>query len=442
MSGEATRAMRDTASATLQRWLDRAVPATPQERAAALWSFAYFFMLLAGYYVLRPLRDQMGIAGGVKNLPWLFTATFVALLVVQPFYGALVAKLPRTRFIPIVYHFFAANLALFWLLLILQVDTPLVARVFYVWVAVFSLFTVAVFWSFMADLFTADQGKRLFGFIGAGGTAGTLLGPLITIWLSVRVGPVNLLIAAVVLLEAAVFCVWRLEHVATAYTGAREEPPRLGGSAFAALTEVIRSPYLLGIAAWISLQSFCATILYLQQIHLVAAGVHGTGAQTRVFATIDLVVSVLTLAIQVFATGQLLKRLGAGVTAAALPAVYVLGFLALFFVPTLMMVLVVQVVQRWMHFAFSNPARQVFYTVLSREEKYKAKNLIDVVVYRGSDALHGWVFDGLQAIGLKLGAIALVSVPVAAIWLVLSASLGRAQERRATFLTTDAAAAE
>jgi AAA family ATP:ADP antiporter len=439
MSGEATRALRDS---TLQRLLDRAVPATRQERAAALWSFGYFFMLLAGYYVLRPLRDEMGIAGGVRNLPWLFTATFLTLLVAQPFYGALVAKLPRTRFIPIVYHFFAANLALFWLFLILHVDTPLVARVFYVWVAVFSLFAVAVFWSFMADLFTADQGKRLFGFIGAGGTAGALLGPLITILLSVRVGPVNLLIAAVVLLEAAVFCVWRLESVATVYTGAREQPPRLGGSAFAALPQVIRSPYLLGIAAWISLQSFCATILYLQQIHLVAAGVHGAGAQTRVFAIIDLAVNLLTLVTQVLATGQLLKRCGTGVTAAALPAVYVLGFLAVFFVPTLLVVLIVQVLQRWMHFSFSNPARQVFYTVLGREEKYKAKNLIDVVIYRGSDALHSWVFDGLQAIGLKLGAIALVSAPVAAIWLILSTALGRAQERRAKFLATDAAAGE
>lgn len=442
MSDEATRAMRGPAGATLQRWLERLVPATPQERAAALWSFAYFFMLLAGYYVLRPLRDAMGIAGGVKNLPWLFTATFVTLLVAQPLYGEVVAKLPRTRFIPIVYHFFTANLALFWLFLVLHIDTPLVARVFYVWVAVFSLFAVAVFWSFMADLFTADQGKRLFGFIGAGGTAGTLLGPLITIWLSVRVGPVNLLIAAVLLLEAAVFCVWRLEKAATVYTGSREEPPRLGGSAFAALTETARSPYLLGIAAWISLQSFCATILYLQQIHLVAADIHGAGAQTRVFASIDFAVSVLTLAIQVFATGQLLKLLGTGITAAALPAVYVLGFVVVFLAPTLMVVLVVQIIQRWMHFAFSNPARQVFYTVLGREEKYKAKNFIDVVVYRGSDAMHSWVFDGLQGIGLKLGTIALVSVPMAAIWLVLSDALGRAQERRAKGVTAEPAAAE
>ena len=205
----------------LERWLGWAVPATPQERAAALWSFAYFFMLLAGYYVLRPLRDQMGIAGGVKALPWMFTATFVTLLVMQPLYGALVAKLPRAHFIAVVYHFFVANLALFWLLLTLGVAPVVMARVFFVWVSVFNLFAVAVFWSFMADLFDSEQGKRLFGFIGAGGTAGSLLGPVITIGLSVPLGPVNLLIAAIVLLELAVFCVHRLERTADARRGPR-----------------------------------------------------------------------------------------------------------------------------------------------------------------------------------------------------------------------------
>ena len=406
----------------LRRWLGQAVPATPQERAAAFWSFAYFFTLLAGYYVLRPLRDQMGIAGGVKNLPWLFTATFVTLLVVQPLYGALVAKLPRARFIPVVYHFFVANLALFWMLLTLKIETEIVARVFYVWVNVFNLFAVAVFWSFMADLFTADQGKRLFGFIGAGGTAGALLGPVITIGLSVPLGPVNLLIAAMILLEAAVFCVYRLERAANAQVKRQPEPQRVGGSAFAALPELIRSPYLLGIAAWISLQSFCATILYFEQVNIVAADVHGAGAQTRIFAGIDLAVNLLSLATQLFATAQLLKRFGTGITAAALPAVYVVGFLAVFLAPTLAVVI---------HFAVATPARQVFYTVLGREEKYKAKNLIDVVIYRGSDALYGWVFDSLQALGFKLGAIALCALPVAGCWLILSAALGGAQERRA-----------
>ncbi len=428
--------------ASLRRWTTRAVPATPQERAAALWSFAYFFMLLAGYYVLRPLRDQMGIAGGVRNLPWLFTATFVTLLVAQPLYGALVARLPRSRFIPIVYHFFVVNLLLFWILLTFHISTTLVAQVFYVWVSVFNLFAVAVFWSFMADLFTADQGKRLFGFIGAGGTAGALLGPVITIGLSVPIGPVNLLLAAIVLLEAAVFCVYRLERAVTVHEARRaEQQILLGGGAFAALSELVRSPYLLGIAAWISLQSFCATILYFQQIHLVAAGVHGAGAQTRIFASIDLAVNLLTLATQLVATGQVLKRFGTGATAAALPAIYVVGFLAIFFVPTLAVVMTAQVAQRWLHFALAQPARQVFYTVLDREAKYKAKNLIDVVIYRGSDALYGWVFDSLQALGLKLAGIALVACPVAAVWLVVSAALGRAQEQRAKHNAATAATA-
>ena len=407
------------------------MPATHEERAAALWSFAYFFTLLAGYYVLRPLRDQMGIAGGIKALPWLFTATFVTLLAAQPLYGALVARLPRARFIPIVYHFFVANLALFWLLLTFDIATVFVARVFFVWVSVFNLFAVAVFWSFMADLFTSEQGKRLFGFIGAGGTAGALLGPVITIGLSVPLGPTNLLIAAIVFLELAVYCVYRLERTVTAPQGPHPDEARVGGSAFAALPELIRSPYLLGVGAWVSLLSFGATILYFEQAHIVSENVHGAGAQTRIFASIDLAVGLLTLATQVFATGQLLKRFGTGATAGALPAVYIAGFAALALAPTLLVVVVVQVSQRWMNFAIANPARQVFFTVVARAEKYKAKNLIDVVIYRGSDALYGWVFDSLQALGLKLGAIALCALPVAAGWLVLSLALGRTQERRA-----------
>ncbi|HEX8009677.1 MAG TPA: MFS transporter [Casimicrobiaceae bacterium] len=416
---------------SLLRRLRHAVPATPEERAAALWSFGYFFTLLAGYYVLRPLRDQMGIAGGVKALPWMFTATFVTLLVAQPLYGALVARLPRARFIPIVYHFFVANLALFWLLLTFGIATVFVARVFFVWVSVFNLFAVTVFWSFMADVFTSEQGKRLFGFIGAGGTAGALLGPVITIGLSVPLGPTNLLIAAVVLLEMAVFCAYRLERSANPQQGPRREGERVGGSAFAGLSELVRSPYLLGVGAWVSLLSFGATILYFAQAHVVAATVQGAGAQTRIFASIDLAVALLTLATQVFATGPLLKRFGTGVAAGALPAVYVAGFAALAVASTLVVVVVAQVAQRWMNFAIANPARQVFFTVLAREEKYKAKNLIDVVIYRGSDALYGWAFNSLQALGLKLGAIALLALPVVGAWLVLSAVLGRTQERRA-----------
>jgi AAA family ATP:ADP antiporter len=381
--------------------------------------------------VLRPLRDQMAIAGGTRALPWLFTATFATLLLAQPLYGALVARLPRARFIPIVYQFFVANLVGFWLLLSLAIEPVWVARVFFVWVSVFNLFAVAVFWSFMADLFDSAQAKRLFGFIGAGGTAGALLGPAITIVLALPLGPANLMLVAIVFLELALFCVWRLERSAGAAHGAHRDGRPVGGSAFAALPELVRSPYLLGIAAWVALLSFGATVLYFAQAQLVSAAVPNAAEQTRLFAGIDLAVGILTLATQVFATGKLIERFGTALAAGALPAVYIVGFVALALSPTLAVVLVFQVGQRWANFALANPARQVFFTVVGREEKYKAKNLIDVVVYRGSDAASGWLFDSLQALGMKLAAIALCAVPVVAGWLYLSARLGRAQEGRA-----------
>ena len=412
------------------------LPATAAERRAALWSFAYFFALLAAYYVLRPLRDQMAIAGGVQRLPWLFTATFATLLVAQPVYGALVARLPRQRFIAIVYHFFALNLGAFWLLLTLDIEAVAVARVFFVWVSVFSLFAVAVFWSFMADLFDSEQGKRLFGFIGAGGTIGALLGPAITIVLAEPLGPRNLLLVALVLLELAVFCVHRLERTARSGTPRSDaDDVIVGGGAFAAIPEIVRSPYLLGLATWSCLLSFGATVLYFAQANVVAAEVHGAAAQTRIFASIDLAVGILTLATQVLATGRFLARFGVGVASAVLPGVFVVGFAVLAFAalgaaPTLAVVLVFQVAQRWLNFAIANPARQVLFTVVGREEKYKAKSFIDVVVYRGSDALWGWLYESVHAIGLKVGAIALVAVPVAAAWMALSAALGRMHDRR------------
>jgi ATP:ADP antiporter, AAA family len=412
--------------------LRRLLRASPAERRAALWSFAYFFALLAAYYVLRPLRDQTAIAGGVAALPWLFSATFLTLLAAQPLYGALVARLPRRRFIALVYHFFAFNLAAFWLLLALGIEPVVVARVFFVWVSVFNLFAVAVFWSFMADLFDSEQGKRLFGFIGAGGTAGGLLGPVITLALAEPLGPANLLLVALVLLEAAVLCVHRLERATTGASRLpRRDERRIGGNAFSALPEIVRSPYLLGVAAWVSLLSFGATMLYFAQAHRVAAEVQGAAAQTRVFAGVDLAVGLLTLATQVFITGRCLQRFGTGIALGALPVVYLVGFACLAFSPTLGVVLVFQVAQRWTNFALANPARQVLFTVVAREEKYKAKNAVDTVVYRASDALYGWVFDSLQAIGLKLGAVALAALPVAAAWWLLSVTLGRRQERRA-----------
>jgi AAA family ATP:ADP antiporter len=411
-----------------ERLLARAVVARPEELRALLWSFAYFFCLLAGYYVLRPLRDEMGIAGGVRNLQWLFTATFLVMLAAVPLYGALVARLPRRRFIPIVYRFFALNIAAFWLLLWLGVGTQVVARVFFVWISVFNLFAVSVFWSFMADLFSAEQGKRLFGFIAAGGTLGALAGPALALALSVPLGPHNLLILAGVLLEAAVYCVARLEPAAQ---GARESSEQLGGGVFAGIAMVLRSPYLAGIALWVALLSVAGTFVYFQQANIVAAASDDPAVRTRIFATIDLAVAILTVAVQFLATGRLIARFGVGPAASFLPVVFAAGFAALAFSPALGIVIAFQAVQRTANFALSNPAREVLFTVLAREEKYKAKNVIDIVVFRGADAAAGWLFAALRSLGMELQAISLAAIPAMAAWFALALALGRAQEHRA-----------
>jgi AAA family ATP:ADP antiporter len=425
------------------RWLSRLVSVRPGEGRALAWSFAYFFCLLAGYYVLRPLRDEMGIAGGVKNLPWLFTATFVVMLAAVPLFGAVVARLPRRRFVPLVYHFFVANIAIFWLLLTLDVEKPLVARVFFVWISVFNLFAVSVFWSFMADLFASDQGKRLFGFIAAGGSAGALAGPAVTVWLAVPLGPVNLLMIAALMLELAVLCAHRLEaaaprlkagtpDLATVDSAPAERPAAaLGGGWLAGIAMVLRSPYLGGIATWVFFLSLAGTFLYFQQANIVAAASDDPAVRTRIFATIDLAIGILTIVVQCFATGRLITRFGIGPAAAFLPLVFALGFLTLAFAPMLVVVIAFQAIQRTANFAISNPAREVLFTVVQREEKYKAKNVIDIVVFRGADAISGWLFATLRAAGLELSTISLATVPLATAWVVLAIALGRAQETRA-----------
>ncbi len=390
-----------------------------------LWSFAYFFCLLAGYYILRPLRDEMGVAGGVRNLQWLFTATFLVMLAAVPLYGALVARLPRRRFIPVVYHFFVANLAIFWLLLALDYERPIVARVFFVWVSVFVLFAVSVFWSFMADVWRSEQGKRLYGFIAAGGSAGALAGPVITIGLAGTIGTTHLLIAAALLLEAAIFCAARLE-VTQGDTSVKES---VGGGAIDGLLMVVRSPYIAGIMLWVSLLSIAATFLYFEQAAIVAKASDDPAVRTKIFATVDLSVGVLTLLVQFVATGKLIERFGVGPALALVPFVFAAGFAVLSAAPVLAVVIAFQALQRTANFAISNPAREVLFTVLARDEKYKAKNVIDIVAVRGADAVGGWLVTGLRALGAAAIPVAAIGLAVAG--LVLSIALGRTQERRA-----------
>ncbi|HEY6966498.1 MAG TPA: MFS transporter [Burkholderiales bacterium] len=415
----------------MQSWL-RSL--RPGEARAVCWSFAYFFFLLAGYYVLRPLRDEMGVAGGVRNLQWLFSATFLVMLAAVPIYGWLVARLPRKRMIPAVYHFFVVNLAIFWFFLFFEIEKTMVARTFFVWVSVFNLFAVSVFWTFMADLFSSEQGKRLFAFIAAGGTAGALAGPALTVQLVEHLGTANMLLIAAAFLELAVLCVLRLEGYSTQAqpAAAPAAVAGVGGGVLDGIVMALRSPYLLGVLMWVSLLSVIATFLYFQTASIVAAASDDPAVRTRIFATVDLAVGVLTLGLQGLATSRLIARFGVGATLAFLPMVFALGFAALAASPTLAVAVAFTALQRTANFAISNPSREVMFTVVARDEKYKAKNVIDVVAVRGADAGGGWMFAWLRELGLEARAIALTAIPIAAACLALSLALGRAQEKKAS----------
>ncbi len=423
----------------METLIKKLVNAKAGEVKAVLWSFLYFFCLLTSYYILRPLRDEMGVTGGTRNLPWLFTATFIALLATAPLLAAVVAKLPRPRFIPVVYLFFAANLVLFWLLLKSDWQTVYVARAFFVWIAVFSVFTVSVFWSFMSDLFSTEQSRRLFAFIAAGGSIGTLAGPLLARQLAVPLGPANLLLIASALLALAVVCANRLEAAAAAVraatpgfeaASARRQNDPVGGGMFEGFVWLFKSPYLRKIAVWVFLLSLLGTFVYLKYVAAVEASSDDRAVRTQTFASVDLWIGMLSLGLQFLVSGRLIAKLGTGWAAAVLPAIFVVGFIVLAVHPAFAVLLGLQVISRTANFGISNLARESLFTAVSREERFKAKNIIDGAVFRGADALNAWVFTAATAV-LAAPVFAVGSAVVGLGYMMLSLALGREQERRA-----------
>lgn len=408
-----------------------------EERAAVLWSFLYFFCLLCSYYIIRPIRDEMGVQGGVENLQWLFTATFVAMLAIVPLFGWVTAHYPRKRFLPIVYYFFVANLILFYLAFNLDYDKVNIARVFFVWVSVFNLFVVSVFWSLMVDVYSNEQSKRLFGFIAAGGTVGAISGPALTSFLAVPVGKVNLLILSALFLFIAVFCMKRIIHwsdtmrnnntAASPDTLEQERP--LGGSIIAGIKLVLASPYLLGICVLMLLFTTLSTFLYFEQAQIIRDNFTDSDARTSVFATIDLATNILTLLLQLVIVGRLVPLIGLAWTLAMIPLLLTAGFLALSLSPVVLVLIVVQVIRRAGNYAIMRPAREMLYVVVDRETKYKAKNFIDTAVYRGGDALSSWVYAGMKSVGLSAANIALIAVPLSLLWAWVAYRMGKWQHK-------------
>jgi AAA family ATP:ADP antiporter len=427
----------------------QAVGARPGEGAVLLWASTYYFLALAAYYVIRPIRDDMGAASGVENLAWLFTGTMAGMLLVHPLYTALVSKLPRRRFISYAYRFFIANLVLFFIVFRLAdpSKTVWVGRVFFIWTSVFNLFAVSVFWSLVTDVFRPGQGKRLFGIVAVGGTLGAMLGSGITTWLVGVVGQLNLLLVSGVALELAVRASRVLDRAeaglrladdgrdAAAVTATSSAEEVIGGGILEGVKHVLSSPYLLGVAILILFYTISSTFLYFQQVDVVSR-VFGDDsvARTRVFGAIDFTVNTLTLFAQLFLTGRVMKWLGVGFALAFLPFLTLVGFGTLSAAPTLAILIGFLVLRRAGNFAIQRPAREALFTVLPRTDKYKAKHFSDTFVYRLGDQVGAWSYDWMGALGLSVSALALTMVPLSAGWLVLSLWLGRrylAKERGA-----------
>src|SRR5690554_6259744 len=418
---------------SIQRWLQRAFSVEEDEAGAVIAGFVMFFLLFAGYFMLRPVRETMGIAGGVRNLQWLFTGTFVATLAAMPLFGWIAGRVRRRNILYWVYAFFVANLLAFAACFALKPDDPWIARAFYIWLSVFNLIAISVAWSVLVDVFTTAQSKRLFALMAGGASLGGLVGPMLGVFLVGPLGYSGLLLLSAMLLAAAAVAAWRVRR----WRDARPLPADasmpdqrpLGGSPFAGAIEVLKSPYLLGIGIFVLLLASVTTFLYFEQAALVEARFPDPKDQTRVFGTIDTVVQTLAILSQLFITGRVAKTLGVGVLLVAVPLVVAAGFLWLAFAPVFAVLAVVMVVRRAGEYAFVRPGREMLYTVVAPEAKYKAKNFNDTVVYRGADAVSGWVKAGIDMFAQQPAVAMVIGSGIALVWAANGAWLARTQRR-------------
>lgn len=420
-------------ASAFHRLLNKIIDVGPNEIPALAWCWLFIFSLLSSYYILRPIRDQMGVAGGVNNLQWLFTGTLIGMLVLNLPFSYLVKTYPREKFIAISYRFFSANILLFALALYSATpeQTIWIGRIFFIWTSIFNLFVVSIFWQMIVDIFTSEQGKRLFGFIAAGATLGAISGSVFTVSTVEHMAPGFLMIGAALMLEVAVFCVRRLSRLSAVLASrpqADQQQQPIGGTLLGGIRDALSSGYLLNVSLFLLLYAVTSTFLYFQQAAVVSHSFQSRAAQTALFATVDLGVNVLTLIAQLFLTGRILKRFGVATTLSLLPVFSILGFGAIAFLPTLSSVVGFQLFRRAGNFAIARPTREVLFTVLPREDRYKAKSFIDTVVYRLGDQIGAWSFALLTALGLGLTQVSSVAAAISGFWLVNSLWLGRRQD--------------
>jgi AAA family ATP:ADP antiporter len=430
----------DTSVAAEPSLFDRIFGLEKDEYLAVAWSFAYFFCVLSSYYVLRPVRESMAVGSGPNTIPLLFMGTFVTMMIATPIFGWVASRYPRRKFLPWVYLFFISNILIFWAVFTIAIDDQTdhvwLGRIFFVWLSVFNLYVVSVFWSFMADIYTREQGRRLFGFITAGGSVGALAGGVATSSLVVLLGFEELFGIAAALLLFAVLCIIRLrrwveqQHVDDiAATAASNKP--IGGNPFSGITHVFSSRYFSGIATSSIIASLLGTALYMLLAQLVADEIPDADEQVRFFSNINNVTNVIAILGQAFGVRSVVKRFGIGVSMFLLPVVSIVTFVLVAIQPTLMIIALVTVIRRGLGFGFTKPTTDMLYSVVTPEDKYKTKNFIDTAVYRSGDLLGSWSITGLTVMGLGASLVSLTMLPFAALWGVVALWLGRDYRRRA-----------
>ena len=434
-----------------------------EELPLALFSALFFFCVLCGYFFLRPVRDAMGVSRGMDDLRWLFVGTSVVSLLIVLAFGGVVARMDRRRFIPVAYLFVILCLFGFSGMLIADAvagggligtdaETSVaryVGYVFFVWLSAVNLFVTSVFWAFMVDIFDVDQGKRMFAFIGIGGTLGALIGGWATNVISGLTEsiflPAGLMLTGSAFFGAAIVVMLALDRRAVAsdhsrltasapgapaYEGGDPSRGKIGGTFWEGAKAVATSPYLLGIGGFIVLMAISNTLIYFTQANVILENTDTFSERVAGFAQFDMLAQIATLVTQIFVTTQVIKRLGVGWTLAILPLVTMAGFATLAIWPVYGVMAIFQAVHRATRYAVSRPARETLFSVVSPSEKYKAKPVVDVFVYRGGDVAGAGV-DGLfAALGMGLAAVAAATVPMAGAWAMLCLGLGRAQQRR------------
>lgn len=408
----------------------------PSELPLVLWAFLYYFSLLASYFVLRPLRDELGIVNGASNMQWLFTGTFVSMLLLVPIFGKITSKYRIGTVLRSSYLFFIMSIALFYMCYVMGLYMWAMPLVFFVWLSVFNLFSVSLFWSFMVDVFNGDQSKRLFGIVSAGGSLGALVGPVITAVVSTRTAVENLFPIAILLLLITLLALHKILRLQTNKNKPKGNDQQLFGntrldkkSVFDGVKLVWNSKHLKGLAVFMLLYTSVSTFLYFEQAHIVEHTLKKSADRLIYFSRVDLLTNLLAITGQFFLTNRILGKFGLAIALGSIPLLIGIGFVVLSQHTVLVLIALLLIVHRAGNFMVMRPGREILYTICNREEKYRAKNFLDTAIYRGGDALSGWAFAGLVSLGLGLSPIAIIAVPLVALWSYVGFQLGKNVDR-------------